>query len=219
MWAKVAEELAVPWRAAEAMHWQLGEQDMARRAGVVPFSLAAVNAEANAAGRRNSPSRSHLSAQSQLQSQRHGSVPRDIGAPPPRTLYGRSPQQGPARPGPQSIASRREAAQTPARSAVPEQREIGYATVPTLAPIQAQGRNPDPGYLPGIAEMAAGVAPYGAQVGTSPNVGAANPSGSYHGGYMQQAPMVYQSPEYSRMKRPASPEDIHPEGSYRRRMA
>ena len=39
MWAKVAEEMQVPWRAAEAMHWQLGEMDMARRAGVVPFSL------------------------------------------------------------------------------------------------------------------------------------------------------------------------------------
>ena len=40
MWAKVAEDLGVPWRAAEAMHWQLGEHDMARRAGVVPFSMA-----------------------------------------------------------------------------------------------------------------------------------------------------------------------------------
>lgn len=39
MWFKVAEEMAIPWRAAEAMHWQLGEQEMARRAGVVPFSL------------------------------------------------------------------------------------------------------------------------------------------------------------------------------------
>ncbi|KAK8094519.1 hypothetical protein PG997_001204 [Apiospora hydei] len=41
MWAKVAEEMAIPWRAAEAMHWQLGEHDMARRAGVVPFALSA----------------------------------------------------------------------------------------------------------------------------------------------------------------------------------
>ncbi|KAL2205389.1 hypothetical protein CC79DRAFT_1276175, partial [Sarocladium strictum] len=45
MWSKVAEELAVPWRAAEAMHWLMGEADMARRAGVTPFSLAAVNVE------------------------------------------------------------------------------------------------------------------------------------------------------------------------------
>ena len=40
MWAKVAEDLQVPWRAAEAMHWALGEAEMARRAGVVPFSMA-----------------------------------------------------------------------------------------------------------------------------------------------------------------------------------
>ncbi|KAL9110875.1 MAG: hypothetical protein Q9227_004675 [Pyrenula ochraceoflavens] len=40
MWSRVAEELSIPWRAAEAMHWQLGEAEMARRAGVVPFTLA-----------------------------------------------------------------------------------------------------------------------------------------------------------------------------------
>lgn len=39
MWSKIAEEMAIPWRAAEAMHWQIGEHDMARRAGVTPFSL------------------------------------------------------------------------------------------------------------------------------------------------------------------------------------
>ncbi|OJD25774.1 hypothetical protein ACJ73_02861 [Blastomyces percursus] len=39
MWSKIAAEMLVPWRAAEAMHWQLGEQEMARRAGVLPFLL------------------------------------------------------------------------------------------------------------------------------------------------------------------------------------
>lgn len=39
MWAKIAEDLAVPYRAVEAMHWELGEHEMAQRAGVVPFSL------------------------------------------------------------------------------------------------------------------------------------------------------------------------------------
>ena len=47
MWAKVAEEMAIPWRAAEAMHWQLGEQEMARRAGVTPFSLTAQNIDSH----------------------------------------------------------------------------------------------------------------------------------------------------------------------------
>lgn len=46
MWAKVAEELQVPWRAAEAMHWQLGESDMVRRAGGTLFTLAAGNHQA-----------------------------------------------------------------------------------------------------------------------------------------------------------------------------
>ena len=40
MWRPLASELGVPWRAAEGMHWQLGEIEMARRAGVVPFSMA-----------------------------------------------------------------------------------------------------------------------------------------------------------------------------------
>lgn len=38
----VAKEMEIPWRSAEAMHWKLGEQDMARRAGVTPFSMSAV---------------------------------------------------------------------------------------------------------------------------------------------------------------------------------
>lgn len=39
MWSRVAEEMAMPWRAVEAMHWQMGEHEMAKRAGVTPFSL------------------------------------------------------------------------------------------------------------------------------------------------------------------------------------
>ncbi|EDN05793.1 predicted protein [Histoplasma mississippiense (nom. inval.)] len=45
MWAKIAEEMAMPWRAAEAMHWQLGEQEIARRAGTVPFSFSQPTSE------------------------------------------------------------------------------------------------------------------------------------------------------------------------------
>ncbi|RMZ75110.1 hypothetical protein DV737_g5434, partial [Chaetothyriales sp. CBS 132003] len=39
MWSRIAEEMAIPWRAAEAMHWQMGESEMARRAGVSLFTL------------------------------------------------------------------------------------------------------------------------------------------------------------------------------------
>ncbi|KAL9108592.1 MAG: hypothetical protein Q9227_006678 [Pyrenula ochraceoflavens] len=39
MWSKIAEELSVSWRTAEAMHWKLGEAEMARRATIVPFAV------------------------------------------------------------------------------------------------------------------------------------------------------------------------------------
>ncbi|EDN09607.1 predicted protein [Histoplasma mississippiense (nom. inval.)] len=55
MWAKIAEEMAMPWRAAEAMHWQLGEQEMARRAGTVPFSFSQPTSEPLQASRTVSP--------------------------------------------------------------------------------------------------------------------------------------------------------------------
>lgn len=38
----------MPWRAVEAMHWQMGEHEMAKRAGVTPFSLANVGSSAEA---------------------------------------------------------------------------------------------------------------------------------------------------------------------------
>lgn len=38
MWKPVAAELGIPWRTAEGMHWIIGEQEMARRANVHPFS-------------------------------------------------------------------------------------------------------------------------------------------------------------------------------------
>ncbi|MCJ1321503.1 hypothetical protein MMC15_006848 [Xylographa vitiligo] len=40
-------ELGVPWRAAEYIHWQLGETEMARRAGVVPFSMASTSSSSS----------------------------------------------------------------------------------------------------------------------------------------------------------------------------
>jgi hypothetical protein len=64
MWSKIAEEMGVPWRAVEAMHWQLGEADMARRAGVVPFSLSSVSVDAPSASHQSSPSRGHAHSQS-----------------------------------------------------------------------------------------------------------------------------------------------------------
>lgn len=74
MWSKVAEEMAVPWRAAEAMHWQLGEADMARRAGVIPFSLSTATLEPPPPpSRRVSPNRGHSRGMSQSASGSSGS--------------------------------------------------------------------------------------------------------------------------------------------------
>jgi hypothetical protein len=38
MWQMIAIEMAIPWKLAEAMHWRMGELEMAHRAGVAPFS-------------------------------------------------------------------------------------------------------------------------------------------------------------------------------------
>ncbi|KAK6430112.1 hypothetical protein LTR95_013736 [Oleoguttula sp. CCFEE 5521] len=49
MWEKISKEMALPWRAAEAMHWQIGEIEMAQRANVPVFHLAgqALSASSN----------------------------------------------------------------------------------------------------------------------------------------------------------------------------
>ncbi|KAL5400097.1 hypothetical protein PMIN03_012577 [Paraphaeosphaeria minitans] len=39
MWQKVATEMGIPWRSAESMHWQLGEQEMRARANALVFQL------------------------------------------------------------------------------------------------------------------------------------------------------------------------------------
>ncbi|KAK5759799.1 hypothetical protein LTS12_010139 [Elasticomyces elasticus] len=63
MWEKIAKEMQLPWRAAEAMHWQIGEVEMAQRANVPVFHLAGQAALAGhasitgeASGERTSPS-------------------------------------------------------------------------------------------------------------------------------------------------------------------
>jgi len=53
--------MGIPWRAAEAMHWQLGEREMARRAGVVPFSLSNIALDAPPKKTGNAGSTGHKS--------------------------------------------------------------------------------------------------------------------------------------------------------------
>lgn len=59
MWATIAQEMAIPWRAAEAMHWELGEQEMARRAGVTPFARSGGHIELRAKRNRALRSKPH----------------------------------------------------------------------------------------------------------------------------------------------------------------
>lgn len=161
MWAKVAGEMAVPWRAAEAMHWQLGEADMARRAGVVPFSLAAVNVEGNKSY-KSSPSHSHIHPPPQA------SMPRDFGGPSPRILYNGTP------PMPANIrtrGSRRESVPPPPPLPMGlDSARVQYVPGPGLAPIQKQPLSRTAGMLPGVDELIGGISPYCAPVAV-PNTG------------------------------------------------
>ncbi|KAF4464702.1 hypothetical protein FALBO_8451 [Fusarium albosuccineum] len=208
MWAKVAEEMAVPWRAAEAMHWQLGEADMARRAGVIPFSLAAVNVDNNN-GHRNSPSRSHVHSQSQ------GSMPRDIRAPSPRAMYNRAPPMAPVTSS-RTIVSRRESIPPPPPLPMgPDPNEVHYVPGPGLAPIQNQPPPRSAGMLPGVAELTTGVSPYSTAAGV-PSVGSIA-TGS-------QGPLFSSLANYSMetagtKRRASSPDRLQHEANHRRRMA
>jgi hypothetical protein len=204
MWAKVAEEMAVPWRAAEAMHWQLGEADMARRAGVIPFSLAAVNVEGNSS-HRGSPSRSHIHSQSQ------SSIPRDLGAPSPRMVYNRPPPMSASN---RAMAPRRESIPPPPPLPMgPDPAEVQYVPGPGLAPIQNQPPPRSAGMLPGVAELTGGVSPYSTPAAV-PNLG---PTPGVGPGSLYSSLASY-SMESASNKRKASPDHYQHEANRRRRI-
>lgn len=56
MWEKLAKEMQLPWRAAEAMHWQIGEMEMATRANVPVFHLAGQSSGSVSAATDSRPS-------------------------------------------------------------------------------------------------------------------------------------------------------------------
>lgn len=176
MWAKVAEEMQVPWRAAEAMHWQLGEVEMARRAGVTPFSLQTGGPEGSQALHRTSPSRGHGYSPSYGVGPEHGMPSPGYGRTPvPRALsaHGRPPSHGadvvpppPHATIPPTLAARRES--LPPRHhhyqhhlQPPSPSDAYTIPGPGLPPIQpgapGQGRG---GMLPGVAELTTGISPY-----------------------------------------------------------
>ncbi|CAJ2508648.1 Uu.00g136740.m01.CDS01 [Anthostomella pinea] len=157
MWAEIAEELAVSWRAAEAMHWQLGYEEMWRRGRVVHFAPSTKNYEVQPGGVRELPRHAHSSS--------HGSLPRDMG-------YGRGATLPSGRP----LASRRDSllayhhhCHAPAETfAYPHH---GEPLAPIQTWLQPQGPPPPPPsrqggsmVLPGVAEITTGVNPYSTPV-------------------------------------------------------
>lgn len=157
---------------------------MARRAGVVPFSLAAVNVEGSQGAARHSPQRTHQMGppiqgsharevapgvhHREMHARAH-SIPTAQGGPLRRDLYaaqGPAPptlapappqhQQPPPPPHPSSTS--------PMAQIKSEYSEPAFAPTvpgPGLAPIQTQSRQRAGDYLPGIAELTTGVGPYG----------------------------------------------------------
>ncbi|KAK3305055.1 uncharacterized protein B0T15DRAFT_397702, partial [Chaetomium strumarium] len=172
MWQRVAKELQVPWRAAEAMHWQLGEADMAIRAGVVPFSR---NIATNVSqGPRGVPPTLHAHSQShdfaslsprytaiptsgQPQSSRGESLPPCLPSPRNRLLPPLIPTSD------QPLPFRGES--LPRRP--PSPPDYGYipgpASLVQTAPLGGDPGQPGagrPGLLPSVAELTAGVRCY-----------------------------------------------------------
>lgn len=238
MWSKVAEELAVPWRAAEAMHWLLGEADMARRAGVVPFSLAAVNVEGSQVA-RHSPQRTHpmpppgqgahhrevvpATHHRELHARAH-SMSTAQGGPPRRDVYAAPPPPppalAPAPPPPPHVQAQpptHPSTTSPMAHIKSEFTEQAFAPPvpgPGLAPIQTQPRQRSGDYLPGIAELTTGVGPYGLGAPAAPTSAPSTgpppaPSAAYQG---------YQALEPMRLKRQASTEAGLNEPTSRRRV-
>lgn len=153
MWAKVAEELGVPWRAAEAMHWQLGEADMARRAGVVPFSLSSTTADSHSHGHvRQSPTQGHSHSHSH-------SLSSPIMPPMGSSGSSRYYREGPAT---RSIAAAR---QSMSRTELPPSPSEGYM-YGGMGMGQGMGMGMGmpitgpPPTLPSVAEMTTGMSPY-----------------------------------------------------------
>jgi len=209
MWSKVAEEMAVPWRAAEAMHWQLGEADMARRAGVVPFSLSSVTVETAPGSHRASPTRGHSHSQSQSSAMSGHSSSGPRFSRPATAHSGSSSTKGSGGSSARTIAARRDS--TP-RSVPPASPGDGLAFA-AIGQGMAMGMGRGGQLLPSVAEMTTGVSPY-----NTPAYAMSMPMG---GGYSSPGPML---PAIGMMgsgarpegKRRASP-DIGPRETSRRR--
>ncbi|KAI4862917.1 hypothetical protein F4820DRAFT_392541 [Hypoxylon rubiginosum] len=149
MWKQVSNEMGLPWRTVEKMHWQLGEIEIARRAGANVFNptFSTTSSEGQHGGSKTSPRHSHSRSQ--------GGSSREVG---PGRSYSRGGTSSSSRP----LASRRESV-SHHMPIYPEHvsEDYGYTHqgMP-LAPIQTLNQPPRPGMLPGVNELTTGISPY-----------------------------------------------------------
>jgi hypothetical protein len=216
MWAKIAEEMAVPWRAAEAMHWQLGEADMARRAGVVPFSLSSVTLDTTTghsahSNHRRSPPHGHSHSHSQGSTSSAGVTPSGLSSTPTRfhrTGFERG--NAPSR----SLAARRDSTPRSIPMTLPPSPGEGVMLA-GIGNLMGRGGG-GPQMLPSVSEMTTGVSPY--------NTPAYAVTATMGGGYSSPKPLLpslgYAVPRPMAtlpvVKRRASP-DLGPRETSRRR--
>ncbi|KAI0181367.1 hypothetical protein GGR52DRAFT_524012 [Hypoxylon sp. FL1284] len=197
MWRQIATEISQPWRTVEKMHWQLGESEMARRAGASVFNpdFSTSSSEGPHGGSRASQRHSH--SRSQGSSSREGGTGRS---------YGRGGTSS-SRP----LASRRESVHHH-HPIYPEQPPEDYSYIPhgmPLAPIHAQNQPPQQGMLPGVNELTTGISPYSTPAYALPmqNVSHAPCSSASPGPYMPT--MGYPPLEPAGSKRRRSPDMNH----------
>jgi hypothetical protein len=223
MWQKVAEEMAIPWRAAEAMHWQLGEADMARRAGVVPFSLSGVNSDAHTGGQRQQ--HPHPRGASHSHSYSHGSAPSFAPvATGPLSPYQRAATTRAGSTRSIAAAARRESIP---HSAPPPSPADNIVLAGIRGPMGRGANGTGPPLLPSVVEMVTHVTPYSTPAySVSSSVG---PGGSYQtlspvpgpvlpslaGGYREGGPVTGPIGRVPDGRSSRSPPDLGREGPRR----
>ena len=201
--------MAVPWRAAEAMHWQLGEADMARRAGVVPFSLSSVTLDAPPSDHQSSPTRGHSHSQSHSSAiSSSGPSSSRFSAPAATHSTSSSARGGTGGGRARTIAARRDS--TP-RSVPPASPSDGFALA-AIGGGAVVGTGRGRQMLPSVAELTTGVSPYSMPAYTMsiPIAGGTYPSSS------QLLPAMDMMGARPDVKRRASP-DMGPRETTRRR--
>ncbi|KAI1781125.1 hypothetical protein F4818DRAFT_29653 [Hypoxylon cercidicola] len=206
MWKQVSNEMALPWRTVEKMHWQLGEVEMARRAGANIFNpnFSTSSSEGQHSSSKASPRHSH--SRSQGGSSREGG---------PGRGYSRGGTSSSSRP----LASRRESVShhMPVYAEhAPDDYGYAHHGMP-LAPIQTQVQPSRPAMLPGVNELTTGISPYSTPAYVIPMPGASPVSSSTASPGQYTTHMGYPPLEPAGSKRRRSPETSHMSSEISRR--